>query len=315
MANLFQEIERNKRGSAVLLFLLLAFLGLLGGTFGAYFEAPAAGFIVAAVVGTSAAVFAWNGGPKMLLTISGAKPIEKQDHPQLWNVVEELTIAAGIPVVPKIYLIEDSAPNAFATGRSPTDASVAITRGLLDKLDRDELQGVMAHELSHVRNYDIRYAMLVGVMVGAVALFSDLFLRSLQFGRFASRRGGSRKVHPAILVGAILLAILAPISALALKMAISRKREYLADASAAELTRHPAALARALGKIGGDRDVLEAANRATQHLYIVNPVLAAAQKEPRSSLFSTHPPLAERIRRLNAMAYLEAPEPGAASPP
>ncbi len=303
MANLFDEIARNKRRSTILIFLMFLLTALLGGVFGAYFEAPVGGLVVAGGAAIVATLIAWFGGSAMILTISGAKPIEKADHPQLWNVVEELCIAAGLAKMPRIFIIQDSAPNAFATGRNPQNASVAITTGLLEKLDRDELQGVMAHELSHVRNFDIRYAMLVGVMVGAIALFCDMFLRSVRFGgrRSSKNAGGAQAV---ILVLALVLAILAPISALALQMAISRQREYLADASGAELTRLPEALARALKKIAGDTEVLEAANRATQHLYIVNPIKPFEARASR--LFATHPPIEERVKRLEAMGYVRS---------
>ncbi len=306
MANLFDEIDRNKRHSAILIFLMFVLTAVLGGVFGAYFQSTVGGLVVAGIAAVVATIIAWFGGSSMILTISGAKPIEKADHPQLWNVVEELCIACGLSTMPKIYIIEDTAPNAFATGRDPQHASVAITTGLLEKLDRDELQGVMAHELSHVRNFDIRYAMLVGVMVGAIALFCDMFLRSLRVGGRRMRSSNNKNAgggQIVILVLALVLAILAPISALALQMAISRKREFLADASGAELTRLPEALARALRKISNDQEVLEAANRATQHLYIVNPIKSFEERS--SKLFATHPPLEERVKRLESMGYVK----------
>ncbi|MBL8765751.1 MAG: M48 family metallopeptidase [Planctomycetes bacterium] len=299
--DLFQQIASNKRRSTALLILLLvllaAFLGVLGGAYGSW----EAGVAIAVVVGVVAFLVAWFGGSAILLTISGAKEIQRTDHPQLWNVVEEMKIASGLPRMPRVYLIEDGQPNAFATGRDPEHAAVAITTGLLEKLDRDELQGVMAHEIGHVRNFDIRYAMLVGVLVGAIALVSDLFLRSLRFSGRRSRGGGKGNQAQAILmVIAIVFALVAPIAALALRMAISRQREYLADASAAEFTRNPAALARALQKIAGDPEPLEVANRATQHLYIANPLRLGGD---RGSLFATHPPIQDRVKRLLEMAY------------
>jgi heat shock protein HtpX len=236
----------------------------------------------------------------MVLAISRARRIEKKDYSQLFNVVEELAIAGGMSP-PAIYVIDDSAPNAFATGRDPEHASVAITTGLLEKLNRDELQGVMAHELSHVGNRDILFATMVGIMVGSIALIADFFLRSMFWGGGRRRsRSGNRGGGGAILVViGLIFALLAPLFARLLQMAVSRQREYLADASAAKLTRYPEGLASALEKIAGDREVLEVANRATQHLYIVNPIKPFEKRA--KSLFSTHPPVDERVARLRAM--------------
>jgi heat shock protein HtpX len=224
--------------------------------------------------------------------------------PQLYNVVQELALAASVPM-PKVYLIDDTAPNAFATGRDPQHASVAITSGLLQKLDREELQGVMAHELSHVRNFDIRFSLMVGVLVGSIALLADFFLRFTFWG--GGRRGRSRDsggeggggLQVIVFVLAIVLAILAPIISRMVQLAISRQREYLADASGVELTRNPYGLERALAKIALDTEPLEVANRATQHLYFENPVKAATSTS--RGLFSTHPPAIERINRLRQL--------------
>ncbi len=233
----------------------------------------------------------------MVLAASRAKEITHDDAPLLYNVVEEMTIAAGLPM-PKVYIIDDSAPNAFATGRDPEHASVAVTSGLLKKLDRDELQGVIAHEMAHVGNFDIRYAMLVGVLVGTTVLISDFFLRGLWFGGGRGRGGGGLP-QVIMLIVAIALAILAPLFARLLQLSISRQREYLADATAVQLTRNPKGLADALQKISGDREVLEAANRATAHLYIVNPIKKFEKRA--KGLFSTHPPIEERIEILRQM--------------
>ncbi len=220
------------------------------------------------------------------------------------NVVRELSIAANVPM-PKIYFIDDTAPNAFATGRNPQKASIAVTRGLLEKLDREELQGVIGHELAHVRNLDIRFALLVGVLVGSIVLLADFFLRWTWWGggpRSSGRgrgRGGGGGAIVVIYVIALVLAILAPFLARLVQMAVSRQREYLADASSVELTRNPYGLERALAKIATDQEVLEVANRATQHLYFVNPI---KKFEARSSnLMSTHPPIIDRINRLRAL--------------
>jgi heat shock protein HtpX len=256
------------------------------------------GLVLALIVGVISGLVTYYGGDRMVLAASRAREITHEDAPVLFNVVEEMSIAAGLPM-PKVYIIEDSAPNAFATGRDPEHASVAVTSGLLRKLNRDELQGVVAHEMSHVGNYDIRYAMLVGILVGTTVLISDFFLRGLWFGGGSRRSEGGGYVQLVMIVVAILLAILAPLFARLLQLSISRQREYLADATAVRLTRNPAGLADALRKISGDNEVLEAANRATAHLYIANPI---KKFEKRSKgLFSTHPPIEERIQILRSM--------------
>jgi heat shock protein HtpX len=257
------------------------------------------GLVLAFAVGIVTGLATYYGGDRMVLAASRAREITHNDAPVLFNVVEEMAIAAGLPM-PKVYIIDDSAPNAFATGRDPEHASVAVTSGLLEKLNRDELQGVIAHEMSHVGNFDIRYAMLVGILVGTTVLISDFFLRGLWLGGGGRGRGeGGGYIQLIMMVIAIALAILAPLFARLLQLSISRQREYLADASAVRLTRNPKGLADALQKISGDREVLEAANRATAHLYIVNPV-KGFEKRARG-LFSTHPPIQERIQILRFM--------------
>ena len=293
-----ERIAVNRRSSLLLIAAFLAFVAVFGYVIGyAWIGDPVGalfGLGLAFVVGTISGVATYYGGARMVLAASRAKEITHDDAPVLFNVVEEMTIAAGLPM-PKVYIIDDSAPNAFATGRDPEHASVAVTSGLLKKLNRDELQGVIAHEMSHVGNFDIRYAMLVGVLVGTTVLISDFFLRGLWFG--GGRGGGGREgggyAQLIMMLVAILLAILAPLFARLLQLSISRQREYLADASAVRLTRNPKGLADALQKIGGDREVLEAANRATAHLYIVNPVKGFEKRA--KGLFSTHPPIEERI--------------------
>jgi heat shock protein HtpX len=224
-----------------------------------------------------------------------------------------MAIAANVPM-PKVYLIDDTAPNAFATGRDPQHASVAITTGLLEKLDREELQGVMGHERSHVRNYDIRFALIVGVLVGSIALLADFFLRFTFWGggrRSSNDRegGGSGGLQAIMFVFAIVLSILAPIAARLVQLAVNRQREFLADASSVQLTRNPYGIERALAKISSDKEVLEVANRATQHMYFTNPIKKFEQRA--SGLFSTHPATLDRINRLRELtgdAPLEGPE-------
>src|SRR4051812_6210305 len=229
----------------------------------------------ALAIGGISGIGTYFSGDKPVLAASQARPVDLATAPELMNVVQEMAIASNVPM-PRVYLIDDTAPNAFATGRDPTHASVAITTGLLEKLDREELQGVMAHELSHVRNYDIRFSLMVGVLVGSVALLADFFLRFTFWGGGGRRRsGGDRDSGGAqmiVFVIALMLAVVAPIAARLVQLSISRQREYLADASAVELTRNPVGLEQALAKIAADQEVLEGANRATQHPYFEKPL-------------------------------------------
>src|ERR687886_1171685 len=297
------RIAVNKRNSLLLIAAFLALITVFGYIIGyAWLGNPAEavfGLVLALVVGTVSGLATYYGGDRMVLAASHAREVTHDEAPVLFNVVEEMTIAAGLPM-PKVYIIDDTAPNAFATGRDPEHASIAVTSGLLEKLTRDELQGVIAHEMSHVGNFDIRYAMLVGILVGTTVLISDFFLRGLWFGggRGGRREGGGQLQFIMLLI-AIVLAILAPLFARLLQLSISRQREYLADASAVQLTRNPKGLADALQKISGDREVLEAANRATAHLYIVNPIKAFEKRS--KGLFSTHPPIEQRIEILRQM--------------
>jgi len=233
---------------------------------------------------------------KIVLKISRAKEIHKKDAPELYNVLENLSITAGLPM-PKLYLIDERAPNAFATGRNPEHAVVAVTEGLLCRLDRSELEGVLAHELSHVGNRDILLSTVVVVLVGFVALLSDFFLRSLFFGGVGRNR--DRGGHPYMIFIGIGLAILAPIATILIQLAISRKREYLADASGALLTRYPEGLASALQKISKDPTQMRVANKATNHLWLAEPKKPGLNfRKKTRGLFMTHPPIEERVRRL-----------------
>jgi heat shock protein HtpX len=308
MASTFYgQIGANKRNSVLLALLVVALLGVLGLLIGWSLTGdpraalPSLGIAIG--VGVVASLFSYYLGDSLVLATSGAKELKAEDMPQLWNVVQELSLAANVPM-PRVYLIDDTAPNAFATGRDPKHASVAITTGLLQKLDREELQGVMAHELSHVRNYDIRFSLMVGVLVGSIALLADFFLRFTFWGgggrqsrRESSSGGGGLQI--VVFVIAIVLAILAPIVARLVQLAVSRQREYLADASGVELTRNPYGLERALAKISLDHEPLEVANRATQHLYFENPIKAAAGGA--RGLFSTHPAALDRVNRLREL--------------
>ena len=309
MASTFYgQIGANKRNSVLLALAVVVLLGLLGLLIGwALTGDPRAALpslAIAVGVGLVASLASYYMGDSLVLASSGAREVTAAEMPQLWNVVQELAVASSLPM-PRVYLIDDTAPNAFATGRDPTHASVAITTGLLQKLDREELQGVMAHELSHVRNFDIRFSLMVGVLVGSIALLADFFLRFSIWGGVGRRErrsssdsgGGGIQV---IMIAALILAVLAPIAARLVQMAVSRQREYLADASGVELTRNPYGLERALAKIALDTEPLEVANRATQHLYFENPIKAATGTS--RSLFSTHPPALDRINRLRELS-------------
>ena len=306
----YAQESANRRNSVLLMLLVCALLGVLGFVIGYAITGTSSGslgvLIIAIGAGVLASLGSWFAGDKLVLAASGAKQVTEAQTPQLFNVIRELTIAANIPM-PAVYLIDDSAPTAFATGRDPKHSSIAITTGLLQKLDREELQGVIGHELSHVRNFDIRFTLLVGVLVGSVALLSNFFLRFTFWGggrgsRDNNRGGGG--LQAIMFVVGIVLAILAPIAVRMVQLAVSRQREYLADASSVELTRNPSGLESALAKIASDKDVLEVANPATQHLYFTNPI---KKFEARASgMFSTHPPIVDRINRLRQLTG-EAP--------
>ena len=297
----------NRRNSILLIVVVALLLGALGFTIGygttGYVEGAFGVTTIAIVIAMLLSVGSYFAGDKLVLAASGAKEVSQQSAPQLMNVVQEMALAAGVPM-PKVYIIDDTAPNAFATGRDPKHASVAITTGLLQKLDREELQGVIGHELSHVRNYDIRFSLLVAVLVGSIALLADFFLRFTFWG--GGRRGGGDRdkggggLAAILFVVAIVLAIIAPFIARLVQLAVSRQREYLADASSVELTRNPRGLEQALAKIAGDQEVLEVANRATQHLYFTNPIKKFEQRS--SNMFSTHPNIVDRINRLRQLS-------------
>ncbi len=307
----YQQISANRRNSFLMALFVVVLLGLLGFAIGYVFFGSAAGGLFTTVgaigVGALSGIGTYFAGDKLVLAVSGAQPVTDEMAPQLLNVVRELAIAANIPV-PAVYLIDDTAPNAFATGRDPAHSSIAVTTGLLEKLDREELQGVIGHELSHVRNLDIRFSLVVGVMVGAIAILADFFLRFTFWGgvggRSRDRDSGGGGAQAIVFVIAIVLAILAPIISRFIQLAVNRQREYLADASSVELTRNPYGLESALAKIGGDQEVLEVANRGTQHMYFTNPI---KKFEARASgLMSTHPPILDRINRLRELTG-EAP--------
>ncbi|HEX5579185.1 MAG TPA: M48 family metallopeptidase [Candidatus Limnocylindria bacterium] len=303
----YREIGRNRRNSWLLVAIVVLILAALGAVIGYATDFGWGGVVAAVVVATFLSIGSYFAGDQLVLLSSGAKEVPVEDPPddlkQLVNVVTEMSIAGGLPM-PKVYTIDDTAPNAFATGRDPKHASLAVTTGLLQKMDREELQGVIGHEMSHIGNYDIRFTLLVGVLVGSIALLSDWFLRyGFWFGggrrsRDSDRGGGG--AGAILFIIAIALAVIAPIIGRLVQLAVSRRRESLADVSAVELTRNPVGLARALRTIADDPELLEVANRATQHLYIVNPIKSFEERS--SSMWDTHPPLAERIAVLRGLA-------------
>ena len=306
MATFYDQISANRRNSILLALAVVVILAALGFSIVYALTGSGQGAVgttaVAIVIGLIASLGSYFAGDQLVLAASNAKEVDENAAPQLFNVVREMAIAANVPM-PRVYLIDDTAPNAFATGRDPKHASIAITTGLLQKLDREELQGVIGHEMSHVRNLDIRFSLIVGVLVGSIALLSDFFLRWGFWGgggrRSRDDRGGGGGLQAIMVVVALVLAILAPIAARMVQLAVSRQREYLADASSVDLTRNPHGIERALATIASDQEVLEVANRATQHLYFTNPIKKFEERS--SNLFSTHPAIVDRINRLRAL--------------
>lgn len=304
---MWELIRQNRRKSFILFILMGACLLMLGFIIGqAYFGPPnggIGGLIFAAAIWMILSLISYFAGDSLVLNMSGARQVTPDVHPQLFNVVEEMRIAASLPTMPKVYIIDEAAPNAFATGRSPDKCAVAVTAGLLNKLNRDELQGVIAHEMSHVANRDIMFMTFAGIMLGSIVLISQVFLRgSLYSGgssRFRSKSSGRGGAGPLIII-ALALAILAPIAARLLYFAISRRREYLADASGVRLTRYPEGLASALEKISDSDEDMPQVNQVTAPMYIVNPMKSEGMKF--ADLSGTHPPISERIRILRDMS-------------
>ena len=292
----YEHMSANIWKSRLIMLLVLGMIIFLGYLIGIFFIGVVPGIVLAVVIGIVFILIGYFGGDGIILTSTGAVPATKQSHPHLWHTVEGLSISAGIPM-PKVYVVNDTAINAFATGRNYKHASVTATQGAIDKLNRQELEGVIGHELSHIKNYDVRFMMLTTVLVGLVVLLSDFFLRAFIFG---GRNREGKGVHPVFIVFALVLAILTPIIGELMKLTISRKREYLADANGALLTRYPQGLADALKKIRDDKEpLIEAANKATASLWIENPL--RKRKVLMKSLFQTHPDINSRIERLENM--------------
>ncbi len=297
---IYDRIASNRRETFFLMAIFFVVVAVASTAVGIYFGLPVGLAPIVIVFVILFAVFSYFGSDGVALGVSGAKQVSKEDEPELYRLVENLCIGAGLPM-PKVYVIEDGSMNAFATGRDPEHASVAVTRGLMGKLDRQEMEGVLAHELSHIGNRDTLLMTTVVVLIGVLTLLADVALRMTLFGAGGrnSYRDKNNTAGAVIAIVAIFAMITAPIVARLISLAISRQREYLADASGALLTRYPEGLASALEKIKGDTDPLDAATKATAHLYFVNPLHDHASA--LNNLFSTHPPIDERIKLLRAM--------------
>jgi heat shock protein HtpX len=289
----------NVRMSRLLFFLLFAAFFGLGGVIGKAYGSVELGLSLALILYAILASAAWFSGESIVLSIHDAREADPAEHRQLLNVVEEMKIAAGLPM-PKVYVMQSQGMNAFAAGRKPDEASIAVTTGLLSGLNREELQGVVAHEMAHVKSRDTLYNICAAILVGAVALLADMFLRDAFFFRGRGRSGSGGRGNAAFILLGIVFALLAPLASRLLQMSISRQREYHADAVGAEITRNPLGLASALEKISRGGAQVPGENRGTQHLFIVNPLRAFSADS--SALMSTHPPTGLRIQRLRAMA-------------
>lgn len=289
---MYNEIAANKRKTAFMMVLFVALVATLGWIFGQYTGNSAITPYV--LIGAAVyAIFSYMTGSRMALAFSGAQEIEKKDDPRLWRIVENLAITNGMPM-PRVFIIDDPAPNAMATGRDPKHASVAATTGILELLTDDELEGVMAHELGHIQNYDIRVSMIAFALVAVVSILADIMLRMVWF-----RDSDDDSSSPVAFALGIAAALLAPLVATFIQLSISRHREYLADATGVMTTRYPEALANALEKIGGKGSVLKRQNASTAHLFFANPL----RSKGFMNLFSTHPPIEDRVAKLRNMGF------------
>jgi heat shock protein HtpX len=299
---MYEQITANKVKSVFLVLFFAALVLLVVWAFEQVTGWGEGGFVFALLIALVSAVGGYYSSDKIVLAISRARPASKEEYPYLYNIVEGLALAAGLPP-PRCYVIDDTAPNAFATGRNPEHSVICVTTGLLQKMNRLELEGVIAHEMSHIKNYDVLLQTVAVVMVGIIALLSDWMLRSFWWGggRRRNQEKGGGQAGAILMVIGLVLAILSPLIAQLMQLAISRRREFLADANGAMLTRYPAGLASALKKLAADPEPLEVANKATAHLYIVNPLKNI--KGRVNKLFSTHPPIEARIAALEKMSF------------
>ena len=303
---MYEQIAANKRKTVLLIVGTLVFVGGLGYIFGLLLSAGIAGLIIALAISAGMSFFSYRYGDQLVLRASRARPVTHEEEPRLHNIVEGLALAAGLPK-PSVYVVPEKAPNAFATGRDPEHSSIAVTQGLLDTMNRVELEGVIGHEMSHVRDRDILLGTIVATLVGSVVLIAEFMLRWFWWGggmfggRGRDREGGGEGFAILAIVG-LVLAVLAPIIAQVIKLAMSRRREYLADAEGALLTRYPPGLASALRKIAGDNTPMRVANNATGHLWLNQPSrIHGEDNHWFENLFNTHPPIQDRIRILEEM--------------
>lgn len=304
---MYEEIAQNRRRTVMLVVGAVVLLGALGYVIGMFWQAGPVGFTIAIAVALFMSIGSYRYGDKLVLASTRAREVTAEEEPRLHNIVEGLAIAAGIPK-PRIYIVPEQAPNAFATGRDPEHASIAVTQGLLDMMNRVELEGVIGHELSHVVDRDILVGTVVATLVGAIVLISEFFMRAWFWGGLGGRRsnnnsgGGGDIVSLALFALGIVLLILAPVAGQIIKFSVSRQREFLADAQGAMLTRYPPGLISALKKIGASPAAMRSANNATAHLWLNQPSRVPGEKQGAlEKLFSTHPPIEERIRRLEEM--------------
>ena len=298
---MYEQIAANKRKTAFLIFIFVLLLFLVGLAFNLLLSGGLVGLVIVAIIVITGSLISYYNSDKVALSMSHAKPADPKVYARYHNLVEGLCIASGLPK-PRLYVIDDAAPNAFATGRNPKHSAVAVTSGLLEKMNRVELEGVLAHELSHIRNYDILVMTLAVTMVGMIALLSDFFLRFMFWG--GGRRNNDNNNPAGAIIGlfGIVLLIFAPIIASLMQFAVSRRREYLADVSGVQLTRYPPGLISALEKLKADQTVIHTASKATAHLWIEGPLdTEPGTKNRFNNLFSTHPPIDERIKALESM--------------
>lgn len=298
--NIYSAISANIWKSWLIMVLFIVFVTTMGYVISQATDYGAAFMVPAFFMSLFSSIGSYYFSDKLVLATSGAQAIKKSDNPELFRLVENLAIGSGIPM-PKVYIIDDKSPNAFATGRDPKHASIAVTTGLMERLSKSELEGVLAHELSHVKNFDTRLLAITAILVGFVAIMGDLFMRHLMWGGMKRDRGGDARIQIFFIILGLVFAILAPIAASLIQLAVSRKREFLADASGALLTRYPEGLASALEKISSDPHPLKTATNATAHLFIVNPFKGKSFSGWLTGLFSTHPPIEERVKILRSM--------------
>ncbi len=294
---MFEIVRKNKRITGFIVFMFIALIAVIVYSVGyvssmdMYLMIP-----LALIISIITSIGTYYYSDRIVLAVSGARPADDKEFKYIKDNLEGLCIAAGLRTVPRLYIIDDSAPNAFATGRNPENAVICLTTGLLDKLEMYELEGVIAHELGHIKNYDILISTIATVMVGMIALLADWFTRTMFWGRDDDDSGGGR--NPFLLIIGILLIVLSPIIAQFMQLALSRNREYLADATAIEFTRNPNGLINALKKISDDKEPLEAANKATANMYIINPFKEREQMTWMQRMFATHPPIEDRINAI-----------------